>query len=74
MISISIDDVPTETGKKLYKLLVDSWNDAEYIRGVLARLRGDENKQKLIDLIEKEGITDSDTITLASIDIADGLI
>ena len=74
MISIKREDVPTETGKKLYDLLKETWNDPEYIHGVLSRLRGDTNKQKMIDLIEKEGIDDSDTITLASIDIADGEI
>ena len=74
MISIKREDVPTETGKKLYDLLKESWDDPEYICGVLANLKGDKNKQKMIDLITKEGITDSDTIILASIDIADGEI
>lgn len=74
MISISREQVPTDTGKKLYDLLLQSWDDPEFIYGVLARLRGDKNKQKMIDLIENEGITDSDTIILASLDIADGLI
>lgn len=74
MISIKRDDVPTETGKKLFDLLKESWDDPEYIYGVLANLKGDKNKQKMIDLIEKEGITDSDTIILASLDIKDGEI
>ena len=74
MLSISRDKVPTETGKRLFDLLKKSWDNQNFIYSVLMRLRGDENKQKLIDLIEKEGITDSYTITLASIDIADGEI
>lgn len=74
MISINREQVPTETGKKLYDILVDTVKHTESIYGILARLRGDVNKQKLIDLIENEDITDSDTIILASIDIADGLI
>ena len=74
MLSIKREDVPTETGKKLYDLLKKSWDNQNFIYSVLMRLRGDTNKQKLIDLIEKEGITDSYTITLASIDIADGEI
>lgn len=74
MISISRDKIPTETGKKLYDLLVKSWNDTEFIYGTLMLLRGDEQKQKMIDLIEIDGIDDSDTIILATLDIRDGLI
>lgn len=74
MISISRDKIPTETGKKLYDLLVKSWNDTEFIYGTLMLLRGDEQKQKMIDLIEIDGIDDSDTIILATLDIKDGLI
>lgn len=74
MISISRDKIPTETGKKLYDLLVKSWNDPEFIYGTLMLLRGDEQKQKMIDLIEIDGIDDSDTIILATLDIRDGLI
>ena len=33
-----------------------------------------EQKQKMIDLIEIDGIDDSDTIILATLDIRDGLI
>lgn len=71
---ISREEIPTETGKRLYDLLLKAWNDPEFIYCTLSTLRGDENKQKLIDLIEKEKITDSDTIILAADDIADGLI
>lgn len=74
MLSISRDKVPTETGKKLYDLLVKSWNDPEFIYGTLMLLRGDEQKQKMIDLIKKDGVNDSDTIILATLDIRDGLI
>jgi len=70
---ISREDVPTETGKKLYNLLLNAWDDPEFIFCTLATLRGDENKQKLINLIEEENITDSDTIILAADDIADGI-
>ena len=73
MISISREQIPTDTGKKLYDLLVESWDDSEFIYGVLARLRGDAQKQKLIDFIKEENETDSDVITLASLDIADGI-
>lgn len=62
----------TPNGKKLVKLLTNIWNDKEFILGCLVDLKTDEQKQKLIDLIEIDGIDDSDTITLASLDIADG--
>ncbi len=62
----------TPIGKKLVKLLTNIWNDKEFILGCLVDLKTDEQKQKLIDLIEIDGIDDSDTITLASLDIADG--
>ena len=74
MISIDREKFKTETGKKLYDILVDTVKHTESIYGILSRLQGDEKRQKLIDLIEKEDLTDSDTIILASIDIADGLI
>ena len=69
MISIKRDDVPTETGKKLFALLYKSWDDPEFIRGVLSRLKGDEKKQKMIDAING-GIVDSDDITDKSLEIA----
>lgn len=73
MISISREQIPTETGRKLYDLLIDTVKHTESIYGILARLRGDKNKQKLIDFIEEENETDSDVIILASLDIADGI-
>lgn len=63
----------TETGQKLVKMLTDVWDDKEFILGCLVHLPTDEFKQKLIDFIEEENVTDSDVITLASIDIADGI-
>lgn len=64
----------TPIGKKLVKLLTNIWNDKEFILGCLVDLKTDEQKQKLIDLIEIDGIDDSDTIILATLDIRDGLI
>lgn len=62
----------TETSKKLFDLLKDIWNDNDFIAGVLANLKNDENKQKMIVALE-DGLTDTDTITLLALDIADGL-
>lgn len=63
----------TDTGKQLVKMLTDIWDDKEFILGCLVDLPGDSQKQKLIDFIKEENETDSDVITLASLDIADGI-
>ena len=54
-------------------MLTDIWDDKEFILGCLVDLPGDSQKQKLIDFIKEENETDSDVITLASLDIADGI-
>ena len=63
----------TDAGKQLVKMLTDIWDDKEFILGCLVDLPGDRKKQKLIDFIKEENETDSDVITLASLDIADGI-
>lgn len=63
----------TDAGKQLLKMLTDIWDDKEFILGCLVDLPGDSQKQKLIDFIKEENETDSDVITLASLDIADGI-
>lgn len=64
--------IKTPTGDTLLKILLSIWDNEHFIIGVFAILKTDEQKQKLIDLIEKDGINDSDTIILASLDIAEG--
>lgn len=73
MISIDRNKFKTETSKKLYDLLIDTVKHTESIYGILSRLQGDEKRQKLVDFIEDENVTDSDVIILASLDIADGI-
>lgn len=72
----------TETGKKLYDMLKKVWDNEHWLIGVLANVKGDEKKQKLIDAIEndfadfefEDDITEnSDKIILLSMDIADGI-
>lgn len=62
----------TKIGQKLVTMLTKIWDDKEFILGCLVDLSTDELKQKLIDFIEEENEIDSDSITLASLDIADG--
>lgn len=63
----------TDTGKKLVKILTDIWDDKEFILGCLVDLPDDKKKQTLIDFINDENITDSDTVIYAAMDIADGI-
>ena len=72
IFTIDREKFKTETGKKLYDLLVQISDDNNFLVGILANVKGDKNRQKMIDLIEKEGITDKGTIILASLDIKDG--
>ncbi len=70
--TIDREKFKTETGKKLYDLLKEIWDNEDFIVGTLAEVKGDKNRQKLIDLIEKDGITDDETIVLAAGDIMNG--
>lgn len=65
---------PTAKADELKKILFDIWDDKEFMLGVLMDLKTDEHRQRMIDLIEKEGIDDSSTITLAALDIRNGEI
>ncbi len=63
----------SEVGKKLYDLLISIEDDQEFAAFELARLKGDENKQKLIDYIGQHDITDPSDVTLLTEDIMDGI-
>lgn len=71
--TIDRDKFKTETGKKLYDMLKKIWNNEHFLIGVLATIKGDEKRQKLIDFIEQENITDDEIIVLAAGDIAEGI-
>ncbi len=71
--SIDRTKFKTETGRKLYDMLKKIWNNEHFLIGVLATVKGDEKRQKLIDFIEEENVTDSEIIVLAAGDIADGI-
>ena len=42
----------TETGKKLYDMLVDIWDNNNFLLGILTTVKGDENRKKLIKALE----------------------
>lgn len=71
--SIDRNKFKTETGRKLFDLLKKIWDDEDFIVGTLAEVKGDEKRQKLIDFIEQENITDDEIIVLAAGDIAEGI-
>ena len=63
---------PTETAKKLYKLLKNIQDDNNFLLGVLSELDTDEQRKILIEELEN-GLTDEGIIMLMAGDIADGL-
>ncbi len=71
--SIDRTKFKTETGRKLFDLLKNIWDDEDFIVGTLSEVKGDEKRQKLIDFIEEENVTDDELIVLAAGDIADGI-
>lgn len=71
--SIDRTKFKTETGRKLFDLLKNIWDDEDFIVGTLSEVKGDEKRQKLIDFIEEENVTDDEIIVLAAGDIADGI-
>lgn len=78
-MALTKENIPTETGKKLFDLLAEVAEQQKYfdpetfIFCILSELKGDANKQKMIDAIEKDNIRDISTLNLLCIDIADGL-
>ena len=70
---IKREQVPTETGRRLYDKLVEIWADGEFVYYCLGVLKGDKNKQKLIDYIKLYDIDDSSDVILLTLDILDGV-
>ncbi len=54
-------------------MLISIEDDPEFATLELVSMKSDENKQKLIDYIEKYDITDPSDVTLLSLDILDGV-
>lgn len=65
--------VKTQKGEKLFNMLKNIWNDEHFIIGVLGGLKTDEQKQKMIDILE-DGEDDTDQIILLGLDIRNGEI
>lgn len=63
----------SEIGKKLYDLLISIENDKEFAALELSCLKTDENKQKLIDYIEKYDVDDPSDVSDLTDCILDGV-
>ncbi len=63
--------VKNQLGEKLFNLLQNVWDDEHFIIGVLGGLKTDEQKQKMIDILEA-GEDDTDQIILLNLDIRNG--
>ena len=76
MTSVPIIDrekFKSEIGKTLYDKLKEIYDEPHFLFCVISRLVGDEQKQKLLDVIN-DGITDDEQITLYSLAINKGMI
>lgn len=59
---------------RLVNKLREIWDNPEFLLIAVVHLQTDEQRQKLLDIIEKENLTDTDEITEIAWDIEDGYI
>lgn len=59
---------------QLVNKLREIWDNPEFLLIAVAHLQTDEQRQKLLDIIEKENLTDRSQITEIAWDIEDGYI
>ena len=52
----------TETGKKLYDMLKVIWDENDFITGIMAFVKYDEPRQKMIEFLNKTKTEDIDLI------------
>ena len=61
----------TPIAKKFYNMLKEIWDEENFLISMLLDLKTDEKKQKMIDLLEKTGLTDTDEIIVHCMAIRD---
>ena len=54
----------TPIAKKFYNMLKEIWDEENFLISMLLDLKTDEKKQKMMDLLEETGLTDTDEIIL----------
>lgn len=62
-------DKLTDTEYRLYKMLVEIWDDVEFHVAVLNRLKSDEEREQVINFIESNKDTTSEDVELMSLHI-----
>ena len=74
--TIKREKFKTETGKKLFDMLLKIKDDDSFLKGILCNLEREEKKQKMIDILENEEIdyNDLDQLVYISMDIDRGEI
>ena len=61
----------TPIAKKFYNMMKEICDEEHFLVGRLLNLKTDEKKQKMIDLLEKTGLTDTDEIIVHCMAIRD---
>ena len=61
----------TPIAKKFYNMLKEIWDEENFLISMLLDLKTDEKKQKMIDLLEETGLTDTDEIIVHCMAIRD---
>ena len=61
----------TPIAQKFYNMLKAIWDEENFLISMLLDLKTDEKKQKMIDLLEETGLTDTDEIILHCMAIRD---
>ena len=54
----------TPIAKKFYNMLKEIWDEENFLISMLLDLKTEEKKQKMMDLLEETGLTDTDEIIL----------
>lgn len=66
--------IQSHTTLELVKKLRRIWDNPHFVLNAVVLLETDEERQKLLDIIESEKLTNPDDIIYAALDIADGYI
>lgn len=77
-----MDDTTQILNSKITSYVVDClvnrlreiWDNPHFILNVIVLLKTDSERQKLLDIIEKENLTDTDEIIYVALDIKDGYL
>lgn len=62
-------DKLTDTEYRLYKMLIEIWDDVEFHVAVLNRLKSDEEREQVINFIERNKNVTSEDVELMSLHI-----